>query len=51
MSEKPNHWAVLQELLQGTGTGGNLTTDAQLAAIAITPEAPMAPFPSAPAFA
>ena len=36
VSEKPNHWAVLRNLLNETGTAGNLTTDAHLAALAIT---------------
>jgi predicted nucleic acid-binding protein len=31
----PNHWRILQGLLQRTGTAGNLTSDAHLAAIAI----------------
>ncbi len=29
------HWAILRDLLGATGTAGNLTTDAHLAAIAI----------------
>ncbi len=29
------HWAILKNLIGGTGTGGNLTTDAHLAALAI----------------
>ena len=29
------HWAILQELLRGAGRGGNLTTDAHLAALCI----------------
>ena len=37
--EKPNHWRVLRGLLADAGTAGNLTTDAHLAAIAITHEA------------
>ena len=32
IGEKSNHWAVLRELLSETGTAGNLTTDAHLAA-------------------
>ena len=38
-AEKENHWAVLSGLLQETGTAGNLTTDARLAAMAITRDA------------
>ena len=41
ISEKPNHWAVLRSLLAETGTAGNLTTDAHLAALAITHDATM----------
>ena len=41
ISEKPNHWAVLRNLLAETGTAGNLTTDAHLAALAITHDATM----------
>lgn len=29
------HWAILRNLLQASGTGGNLTSDAHLAALAI----------------
>ena len=29
------HWAILRNLLQTSGTGGNLTSDAHLAALAI----------------
>lgn len=35
-TEKPEHWRVLGELLTETGAAGNLTTDAHLAAAAIT---------------
>jgi predicted nucleic acid-binding protein len=31
----PGHFRILSELLEEAGTGGNLTTDAHLAAIAI----------------
>ena len=31
----PDHWQVLRELFNDLGTGGNLTTDAHLAALAI----------------
>lgn len=30
-----NHWPILRNLLAHTGTGGNLTTDAHIAALAI----------------
>lgn len=33
--ETEEHWRILQELLGETGTAGNLTTDAHLAALAI----------------
>lgn len=31
----PNHWAVLRNLLDTSGTAGNLTTDAHIAALAL----------------
>lgn len=31
----PNHWPVLRSLLAASGAGGNLTTDAHIAALAI----------------
>ena len=31
----PNHWAILRNLLEPTGTAGNLTTDAHIAALAL----------------
>jgi toxin-antitoxin system PIN domain toxin len=34
--EKDNHWETLRSLLALTGTAGNLTTDAHLAALAVT---------------
>lgn len=34
--EKDEHWEVLRRLLAETGTAGNLTTDAHLAALAIS---------------
>ena len=37
--EKPDHWRVFRGLLSEVGTAGNLTTDAHLAAIAITHDA------------
>jgi uncharacterized protein len=36
---KPEHWSVLRALLAETGAAGNLTTDAHLAALAITHDA------------
>jgi predicted nucleic acid-binding protein len=35
ISPGENHWALLRALLEEVGTGGNLTTDAHLAALAI----------------
>lgn len=37
--EKDNHWATLKSLLHQSGTAGNLTTDAHLAALALTHDA------------
>jgi hypothetical protein len=37
--EKDEHWDVLKPLLGGTGTAGNLTTDAHLAALALSHDA------------
>lgn len=34
--ESANHWRILRELLAQVGTAGNLTTDAHLAALAIS---------------
>lgn len=31
----PGHWPILKNLLDSAGTGGNLTTDAHIAALAI----------------
>ena len=31
----PHHWGILRELLIANGTGGNLTTDSHIAALAI----------------
>ena len=39
ITEKPGHWRVLRLLLGDAGTAGNLTSDAQLAALAITHDA------------
>jgi uncharacterized protein len=36
VSEKEEHWRILRELLHDTGTAGNLTSDAHLAALAIS---------------
>ncbi len=35
ISESPDHWTIIRELISALGTAGNLTTDAHLAAIAI----------------
>jgi toxin-antitoxin system PIN domain toxin len=35
LSPRDEHWRVLRSLLDATGTAGNLTTDAHLAALAI----------------
>jgi toxin-antitoxin system PIN domain toxin len=39
VSEKEDHWISLQSLLEHSGTAGNLTTDAHLAALAMTHDA------------
>lgn len=39
VGEKDGHWATLKLLLHRSGTAGNLTTDAHLAALAITHDA------------
>jgi toxin-antitoxin system PIN domain toxin len=39
VGEKDDHWDTLKPLLGGTGTAGNLTTDAHLAALAISHDA------------
>lgn len=39
LSEADGHWAILQRLLAQTGSAANLTTDAHLAAIAISRDA------------
>jgi hypothetical protein len=31
----PKHWQILRSLLQATGAGGNLTSDAHIAALAL----------------
>lgn len=37
--EKDDHWETLKRLLGGSGTAGNLTTDAHLAALALSHDA------------
>lgn len=37
--EKDDHWETLKLLLRGAGTAGNLTTDAHLAALALSHDA------------
>lgn len=37
----PQHWAILRSLLRASGTAGNLTTDAHLAALAIELRCPL----------
>ena len=37
--EKDEHWETLKPLLGGSGTAGNLTTDAHLAALALSHDA------------
>ncbi|MCC6210648.1 MAG: type II toxin-antitoxin system VapC family toxin [Burkholderiales bacterium] len=37
--EKEDHWDTLRDLIASAGTAGNLTTDAHLAALAITHDA------------
>ncbi|MFH1922834.1 MAG: type II toxin-antitoxin system VapC family toxin [Planctomycetota bacterium] len=36
VGEREEHWRILRELIEETGTAGNLTTDAHLAALAIS---------------
>ncbi len=40
--EKDDHWEALKSLIRGTGTAGNLTTDAHLAALALSHDAVLA---------
>lgn len=42
VSETEEHWRILKELLEQTGTAGNLTTDSHLAALAISHAATLA---------
>ena len=44
ITEKPEHWKLLRVLLEETGVAGNLTTDAQLAALAISHGASLVSF-------
>jgi uncharacterized protein len=39
VSEKADHWTILKRLLRGSGTAGNLTSDAHLAALALSHDA------------
>jgi len=41
--EKDEHWETLKPLLGGSGTAGNLTTDAHLAALALSHDAVLRP--------
>lgn len=41
VSPGPNHWALLRNLLAETGTAGNLTSDAHLAALALERGCPL----------
>ena len=44
VQETEDHWHILAELLPETGTAGNLTTDAHLAALAISHGATLVSF-------
>ena len=44
VAEKPDHLTILRSLLGASGTAGNLTTDAHLAAIAISRDAILVSF-------
>jgi toxin-antitoxin system PIN domain toxin len=44
VQETEDHWHILTELLAETGTAGNLTTDAHLAALAISHGATLVSF-------
>jgi toxin-antitoxin system PIN domain toxin len=44
VQETEDHWHILRELLSETGTAGNLTTDAHLAALAISHGATLVSF-------
>lgn len=39
MREKDDHWATLKPIIEATGTAANLTTDAHLAALAMSHDA------------
>lgn len=45
-AETDDHWRVLKGLVKGTGTAGNLTTDAHLAALALCRGAVLVSFDS-----
>ena len=42
VSETDQHWQILKELIEESGTAGNFTTDAHLAALAISHAARLA---------
>ncbi len=44
VQETRGHWQILRDLLTDTGTAGNLTTDSQLAALAISHGATLVSF-------
>ena len=44
VQETRDHWHILRELLADTGTAGNLTSDSQLAALAISHGATLVSF-------
>ena len=44
VQETRDHWHILRDLLTDTGTAGNLTTDSQLAALAISHGATLVSF-------
>jgi toxin-antitoxin system PIN domain toxin len=46
VQETDDHWHILSSLLDETGTAGNLTTDGQLAALAISHGATLVSFDS-----
>lgn len=46
VEESPGHWTTLQRLLIASGRGGNLLSDAHLAAIAIDHDATLVTFDS-----
>lgn len=46
LRESENHWEILRSLISEAGTAGNLTTDAHLAALAISHAAALVSFDS-----